>query len=214
MSLDRWRCHTQRFGFRQHFSIAPWSDFMETHWGNGCQFYVTPVAPGKVCCVLMSRDPHLRIAGALPLFPELARRLAATAGSSSERGAATGKRLLHRVTRGNIALVGDAAGCADPITGQGLRLAFLQAEALAAALERGDLDYYEQAHRSMMRQPSIMGDLMHTLDRWPRLRQRAIPALAARPDLFGNLLALHVGEGSLSRMAATATALCWGVIAQ
>jgi flavin-dependent dehydrogenase len=212
--LDKVRRETHRFGFRQHYRVAPWSEFMEIHWGAGCQFYITPISGDEICLVLMSHDPHLRLRDALQLFPELKRRFPERLASTAERGSPAGIHLFRRVTCGNIALVGDASGSADAITGEGLCLAFQQAESLARALEHSDLEAYEKDHRSLMRRPALMGDLMLALDRWPRLRQRAIPALAAKPLLFENLLKLHVGEASFPRTAATAAALCWGVMVQ
>ena len=32
--LDRGRPQETRFGFRQHFRVAPWTDFVEVHWGR------------------------------------------------------------------------------------------------------------------------------------------------------------------------------------
>jgi flavin-dependent dehydrogenase len=46
-----------------------------------------------------------------------------------------------------VALVGDASGSVDAITGEGLCLLFQQAVALAAALEAGDLALYQAEHR-------------------------------------------------------------------
>src|SRR5215468_2113131 len=42
-SLDAASCGSCRFGFRQHYRISPWTDFVEVHWGTQCQVYVTPV---------------------------------------------------------------------------------------------------------------------------------------------------------------------------
>jgi flavin-dependent dehydrogenase len=212
--LDRLRRHTSRFGYRQHFPVAPWSEYMEIHWSDGCQLYVTPVSSDQICVVLVSRDPHFRLGQALPRFPELAQRLRGRPPVSAERGSPAGTRLFPRVTRRHIALVGDASGSVDAITGEGICLAFQQAESLALALEQGDLTLYEKAHRALIRRPALMGDLMLALDRWPGLRRRAMPALAGQPDLFRNLLAFHVGEAGLRRTAATAAAFCWGVLTQ
>ncbi len=55
-------------------------------------------------------------------------------------------RRLHRVTSGNIALIGDASGSVDAITGEGLALCFRQALELAGALKAEDLALYERAH--------------------------------------------------------------------
>src|SRR5262249_26606450 len=37
-----------RWGMRQHFAVAPWSDYVEVHWGPGVEAYVTPVAGDEV----------------------------------------------------------------------------------------------------------------------------------------------------------------------
>jgi flavin-dependent dehydrogenase len=109
------------------------------------------------------------------------------------RGALTGTIRLQRVTRGNIALVGDASAAIDAITGDGLALAFRQAVALGEALRHGELASYEGRHRSICRAPFLMARLLLLLDRRESLRKIALQALAARPRIFGGLLAAHVG---------------------
>jgi menaquinone-9 beta-reductase len=166
---------------------------VEVHWGAGCQIYVTPVARDEVGIALISRNPKLRVREALRQFPELKARLEGAAESSAERGAVTAMRRLRRVVRENIALVGDASGSVDAITGEGLSLGFHQALALADAMECGDLAVYEAAHRRLARRPRLMANLLLTMDRWPGLRAVAFPAMAAFPRLFEGLLAIHVG---------------------
>jgi menaquinone-9 beta-reductase len=210
--LDGFRRNTRRFGFRRHFQIAPWTDHVEIHWGNDCQIYVTPVAPDEVGVALLSRDPKLRVMEALAQFPTLASRLEGAPESSSERGALTGSRRLIRTTRSNVALIGDASGSVDAISGEGLCLGFRQALALADAMERRDLSRYESAHRRLALRPRFMADFMLTMDRWPWLRARALPALAAHPDLFGGLLAMHVGAARKADFAANCIALGWRML--
>ena len=192
--LDDMVHDSRRFGFRQHFRIAPWSDYIEVHWGSGCQIYVTPVAHDEVGIALLSRDSKLRVAEALGLFPALFSRLSGAESSSSERGAVTTMRRLRKVTSGNVALAGDASGSVDAITGEGLCLGFHQALALAEALEQGDLSLYEEQHRRLARRPRFMANLLLTLDRWPLVRHAAFPVLSAYPRIFESLLALHVGS--------------------
>src|SRR5699024_5213690 len=38
----------RRFGLRRHFRSAPWTDFVEVHWGRGVEAYGTPVAADEV----------------------------------------------------------------------------------------------------------------------------------------------------------------------
>jgi menaquinone-9 beta-reductase len=190
--LDASHRNTRRYGFRRHYRTAPWSEHMEIHWGADAQIYVTPVAANEVCVVLMARDPHLRLDDAIPHFPEIARR---TAGVpfGQERGSVTATRRLKATTRGNVALIGDASGSVDAITGEGLCLLFQQSLALAEALERDDLSRYETAHRKIGRRPEFMADLMLLLDGRRRLRRAALSTLSAHPGLFARMLALHVG---------------------
>ncbi|MDQ1473702.1 MAG: hypothetical protein QOJ99_5182, partial [Bryobacterales bacterium] len=129
--LDRYRHNSRRFAYRQHFSMAPWTDSMEIHWADGCQIYITPTSANEVCAALISRDPHLRLNEALNRhFPALRARFDDTPASSRERGATTSMVRLCNVARGNVALIGDASGSVDAITGEGICLTFRQAAAL------------------------------------------------------------------------------------
>ena len=204
--------HSRRYGFRRHYRVAPWSDLMEVHWGDRCQFYLTPVSDSELCLVLISRDHRMRPEHALPQFPQLARRLAAAGAASDERGGVSTTRRLRGVCSGNVALVGDASGGVDAITGEGLCLLFQQSEALADALAAGDLRQYQAAHRRLRRRPQLMADLMLLLDRHERLRGRVLRAFAARPHLLGRMLALHVGEPSILHSAANGLALGWEML--
>ena len=191
--LDAFRRETLRYGFRRHYDIAPWSEFMEIHWGDACQFYITPVARNSICIVLISPDPHLRLNEALPLFPELNRRLPASAVITHERGAVSATRRLERVCSSRVALVGDASGSVDAITGEGLCLLFQEAGAAADAMASGDLAGYERAHRRISRRPRLMSKLMLLMAHRRGIRRGVIGAMAAHPPLFQRMLALHVG---------------------
>jgi flavin-dependent dehydrogenase len=204
--------NSRRFGFRRHYRIAPWSEYMQIHWGLECQLYLTPVGAEEVCAVLISRYPRLRLVDALPQFPEVAERLRSAALVTPERGGVTASRRLKAVHRGNLALVGDASGSVDAITGEGLCLLFQQAVALAAALEAGDLEAYAAEHRRIGRRPEFMADLMLMLDGRPRLRARTLRAMAARPALFARMLAMHVGELSTFDFLTNGLALGWQML--
>ncbi len=183
----------RRYGFRRHFAVAPWTPYMELHWSKRAQLYMTPVAHDEVCVALISRDPRLRLREAMKLFPQMEDRLRGAAGSDSEQGAVTASRRLHRVTRGNVALVGDASGSVDAITGQGLSLSFQQGAVLADAMAAGDLSRYERAHPRLMRRPRLMAGLMLTLDGRGWLQNLALRGMDLWPRSFAALLEFHVG---------------------
>ncbi len=203
---------SNRFGFRRHYKIAPWSEYVEIHWNIGCQFYITPVAHDEICLVLMSRDSHLRIDEALPRFPALFQRLGHLTPATSERGSFAATRRLKKVAAGHVALIGDASGTVDAITGEGLCMAFQQALALADAMEAGNLNLYCQEHARLARRPLFMAEFMLLMDRSSILRQRVFRAFSHRPELFARILASHVGKVNIPQFAATAAALGWEIV--
>jgi flavin-dependent dehydrogenase len=202
----------RRIGLRQHFTCRPWSDLVEVHWANRCQAYVTPVGPDAICVALLGRASGPRFADLPTLFPVLARRLADAEPVGDVRGAASQSTRLRAVTSGRIALVGDASGSVDAVTGEGLALAFRQASALGDALAAGDLARYEADHRRIVRMPHIMARALLLLDGSDSLRQRALRALAARPASFDHLLGLHVGGRRPSGLSRDLVGLAWRLV--
>ena len=199
---------------RRHYRIRPWTDYMEIHWGERAQAYVTPISGEEVCVVVMAEEAgQANFEEALEGLPELREQLAGAELSSRERGAITAMYSLPRVSRRNVALVGDASGGVDAITGEGLRLAFRQASALADAMEAGDLGQYERAHKRLARRPIWMGKLMLQLGRNSRLRGRAMEILSARPELFARLLAIHAGQAKPGEWVAAGAQLGWELLA-
>ncbi|HYM06270.1 MAG TPA: FAD-dependent monooxygenase [Terriglobales bacterium] len=210
--LDVHQKMEQRFAFRRHYRVAPWAEFMELHWGTRCQIYVTPVAADEVCVALISRDPGLRLEEAISEFPEVAERLRGAEYGSAERGAISVTRRLARVCNGRVALIGDASGGVDAITGEGLCLAFKQADLLGTCLASGNLAPYQAGHRALARRPAMMARLMLLLERRERLRRRVMRAFVAEPKLFARLLATHVGAVSAMDFAANGLALGWKLL--
>jgi flavin-dependent dehydrogenase len=189
---ERPRYERIRFGCRQHFAVSPWTDFVEVYWGSSCQITVTPVGPAEICLAATSGNPRMKLHDALREVPELAARIAGAAPSSRERGSVTALRRLKKVCGSRFALVGDASGSVDPVTGEGLGLAFRQAEALSSALFDNQLHRYPSAHEDIGRIPRRMARLMLLMDAHPSLRSRALHALAADPHLFSAFLNVHI----------------------
>ncbi len=190
---------SRRFGFRRHFRVQPWSENVEVHWGTRGQAYVTPVGQDELCIATIAADPKVRMDEVLTSIPFLKEKLDGMDTSSTHRGAVTTTRRLRKVARGRIALIGDASGSADAITGEGLAMVFRQSQLLARAIERGDLDCYAAGHPAILKMPMTMAKVMLTMDRWPSFRDRAIRALANEPALFSRLLGVHMGEETLPR---------------
>ncbi len=190
------------------------AEFMELHWAPGCQIYVTPVSPREVCVALISRNPSLRLEEALSAFPQVAKRLVGSEHGSVERGAVSVTRRLARVCRGKVALVGDASGGVDAITGEGLCLAFRQSALLADCMTSGDLALYEKGHRALSHRPLLMARMMLLMENRDRLRARVMRAFVTRPKLFERMLAAHVGAASPLESAANGLALGWRLLTE
>jgi menaquinone-9 beta-reductase len=212
--LDKAVRRQQRNATRRHYRVRPWTEYVEIHWGARSQAYVTPISPEEVCIVIIAGSTEdANFETALAGLPELRERLAGAEMVGRERGAITAMHTLHCVSRGHVALVGDASGSMDAITGEGLRLGFRQAQALADALASSDLSLYEGAHRRLARRPLWMGQLMLHLGRNAWLRGRSMRALQGRSDLFERLLAIHVGHATPTHMLAAGARLSWQFLA-
>jgi flavin-dependent dehydrogenase len=210
--LDAYSHTKLRYAFRRHYRVAPWNDRMEIHWGKRCQGYATAVSRDQVCVAIASSNPSLRLESALTEFPELAARLRGAEPTSTEMGAISTNRTLRRVWKKNIALIGDASGTVDAITGEGLGLAFSQALALANCLKTNTLIGYQAAHRRLALRPSLMARLMLALDGRPIVQQRTLQVFRKHPEIFRRLLALHVGALSPIHLAADGLTLGWGLL--
>ena len=198
--LDRGPARGARFGIRRHFTIKPWTDLVEVHWTDGCEAYVTPVGPGTVGVALLWPQQATTFDQLLGLFPRLADRLQGAPVESTDRGAGPLEQRCRAVVRGNLALLGDASGSLDAITGEGLTLAFHQAHALVAAIQAGDLKSYADAHRRLRREARFVTRLVLFAEGRPRPRRRMVRALAADPPLFSRMLEILVTRLPLSSL--------------
>ena len=193
----------KRFCFRRHYQVRPWTDFVEVYWAAGCQMIVTPTSRQEVGVAVFSRDPRLRVERALACFPALAEKIYGATPTSKEMGEVTSLAHLPAVTRGRLALAGDASGTVDAITGYGLSLSFLQALCLAQAMQQGSLAQYESAHRKIATVPAAMTRLMLVMEKSDWVRRRTLRLLQNKPALFSRLLSIHTGDLPPSSLGTT-----------
>lgn len=213
VGLDRESRNSFRYGFRRHYMTKPWSDFVEVHWTAKGQLYITPVSGQEVCVAMVTRDRNVRVEDAIAECPTVPAALRHATSSTREQGSLSASLRLKAVARGSSALIGEASGSVDSVTGEGMSLAFRQALELAKALREGDLSQYQSAHQKLMRLPTMMADLMLLMDRRHILRRRALSAFARKPELFGRLLAIHTGNASPFALGLRGTtALGWHML--
>ena len=174
----------KRFGVRRHYAMPPWSDMVEVHLGKNCEAYVTPVGANRVGVALLSSQGSAKYDVLLAQFPQLAACVADAPADSSDAGAGPLHQEAHQMVTGNLALVGDASGFGDPLTGEGISLAFGSALNLVDAIEAEDLSQYARAQHALMRryQGSVAFALFFT--QRPRLRRLVVRLFRRFPRLF------------------------------
>ncbi len=173
----------RRFGVRQHFAVAPWSDLVEVTYLPDAELYITPVDERTVGVAMLAPRP-LDLQAALAQTPELRERLAGAAEASTLRGAGALRQRTRARTAGRVALVGDASGYVDALTGEGLRVGLAQAEVLADCLARDDLPSYERAWARSTRDFRVLTAGLLAAATSPA-RGLIVPAAAALPRVFG-----------------------------
>jgi flavin-dependent dehydrogenase len=180
----------RRYGARRHYRLTPWSALVEVHWAKGAEAYVTPVSDDEVGVAFLWHERAPSWEEMLSRFPHLEPRLRGAEPLSSIQGAGPFRRRPRRVSAGRLALVGDASGYVDAITGEGVAIAFECARALALSLREGGLSSYAKAHRRILRPYRRMAELALALASNPRLRRGVVSALSGRSVLFERLLNL------------------------
>ncbi|MGV8042323.1 MAG: NAD(P)/FAD-dependent oxidoreductase [Thermoanaerobaculaceae bacterium] len=183
-----------RTGVRRHYTIEPWTDLVEVYWAPGAEAYVTPVGPRRVGVAILWSGGANTFDALLARFPGLGARLGRAPTQSRDMGGAGFGAVPRAVATDRVALVGDAAGSVDPITGVGVTLALREARVLVEALAARRPRRYVAAHRGIVRPIRAMARLLLVLTRHHRLRRGAIRALAADPALFGRLVGLNAGQ--------------------
>lgn len=185
LSVSRSGLH--RWGIRRHFACQPWTDLVEVHWCRDAEAYVTPIGQREVGIAILSsrRAPY---GEQLAEFPMLSARLAGARPSSPPRGAGPLRQRPSRRTLGRVALVGDAAGYVDAITGEGIAVGLAAAEVLVGCLVRNDLSAYDASWRRLSRRYRILTTGLLWAASHPPLRRRIVPMAARFPPLYGAIV--------------------------
>jgi flavin-dependent dehydrogenase len=202
-----------RFGVRRHLRLPPEGNRVEVIFGARAEAYVTPLGREEVGVALLwegaTRGFDDLLATRFP--PAVAARFAGAEALSRDRGAGPFRQRTRGVVAdGRVALVGDAAGYVDALTGEGLSLGFREARALAAALADGEPGRYARESRRLRRVPETITKLALFAARRPALAERMVAALGRDPALFSRLLgALAAGAPAREIGVAPALRFLW-----
>jgi flavin-dependent dehydrogenase len=192
----------RRFGLRRHLWRPGDGDAVEVHLGDRCEAYLTPAGQGRLGVALLFEEAAPGgFDGLLARFPALRARLAGLAPASEELGAGPFARTARTCVLDRLALLGDAAGSLDALSGEGLSLALAAAldlaalapAALAAGARREHLLAYQRAWRRRWRTAWGATAALLAVARRPVLRRALIGLCAREPRPLARLVAAAVG---------------------
>jgi flavin-dependent dehydrogenase len=135
-SIRRWSKLEQRerslkrYGMRKHYKIKPWSSHVEVHFHNGVEAYVTPCGFETINITFLWNKAggdkcKISFEGLLEHFPDLKFRLNGIEALSKELAIGPLAQTCISPISDGVALVGDASGYLDAITGEGNSMAIL-----------------------------------------------------------------------------------------
>lgn len=191
----------RRSGARRHFAVRPWSECVEVHLADGAEAYVTPCGAAQVGVALLwtgQLPKRLGYDGLLrQKFPMLAAQL--TGREAGEvKGAGPFLQRARRLAQGRLALLGDAGGYVDALTGEGLAMGFAAAEDLASALLAApdggrSMRAWEVRQRARFCRYELTARALLGLVRRPAVRRRVMGWMGQRGDAASTLLGWTVG---------------------
>lgn len=183
LGLDGRPSPRRRYGLRRHYRLAPWTSYVEVHWAESVEAYVTPVAGDVVGVALLtsargSFDDHLTRFAALRVRLRDAAPLGDVLGAGPLR-----QRARSRVV-GRVLLVGDAGGYVDALTGEGVAMAVAQARAAIAAILDDAPMHYERDWHTITRRYRLLTASLLGATRLNPVRRALVPTAERLPGVF------------------------------
>jgi flavin-dependent dehydrogenase len=219
LGVRRPRAWLDRIALATRYRAAGLRDEAEAYLLDDGFFAAAPVDGGLLSLNLVVDRSAYRAAGLRPAaflqrrlaqVPALRERLAGAERVEDVRGIGPLSQRTTRQVFDGAALVGDACGYVDPITGEGIFLALrgseLLAESLVSALHAGRSDAaalaaYARARRRVLEPRELLGLALQRGLRHPRWVDLALALLAARPALCDLLVSLAGDYVPLAELA-------------
>ena len=177
----------RRIGFSTHADGIETGGRVEVRFCRDGELYL---APGGLAAALMRAD-RFRAVDDGDAFRHLGLSITPTSPvlSMSPLGLD-----VREIVRGNLLLIGDAAGAPDPITGEGMSLALRSALVAAEAIARGRLEEYAAWRREEGDAVRRFGRLLLAMG---RRAKTFVPRLRRRPEVLAQLVEVAVGRRRL-----------------
>ena len=183
LGLDGRPSPRRRYGLRRHYRFAPWTSYVEVHWAESVEAYITPVA-GDVVGVALLTSSQGSFADHLAWFPSLRARLGDAAPLGDVLGAGPLRQRARSRVAGRVLLVGDAGGYVDALTGEGVAMAVMQARAAVAAILDHDPMRYEHDWHTITRRYRLVTAALLGATRLKPMRRALVPTAERLPGVF------------------------------
>lgn len=195
----------QRIGARVHYDIEPWSELVQVYWKDHIEAYITPVASNTVEFAfiwdnkMVKPQAEYRLdKGLKKLFPELFEKVKGNKELSKLRSIGPIAVSSKRIFRNRVILLGDAYLYLDGITGEGISIAFKEAQYLADSIERYGEDftkYYDKEVKKITNNYLKMTHVALLFSYYPFLRKIVFPFISNK--FFSHLLEANMGREKL-----------------
>ncbi|WP_372368475.1 NAD(P)/FAD-dependent oxidoreductase [Candidatus Uabimicrobium sp. HlEnr_7] len=202
----------KRWGGRQHFAVTPWSPYVEIRWRKGIEAYVTPSGENRVEIAFLWEREKLKprkkdwFGSLLELFPDLYEKVRDCKELSKAQGIGPLAVGCSSAVDDRIILIGDAQVYLDGITGEGISMAFEQAEIVSEELpqlliddrlQKKDLQVLAKKFKKPVRRYVLLTRLALLLTRYPVLRRGAMRSLSRSSTCFQHFLESNMGAKPL-----------------
>jgi len=210
---QRFKIQPNRMGARVHVEMEPWDENVQVWWQDGIECYVAPSSNNCVefnfgwdhDVIKPQRIPGKNLEeGLFSFFPNLREKALGFKRVSQMRSWGPLPHKALHLQKGRVALIGDAAFFYDQITGEGISLAFVQAEILAKTIK--DWNTIEGRETFLYEIDKVANHYFQVtalamfFTRHPKLRSLMIWLLGRSPELFSHLLHTNMGEYSLYKI--------------
>jgi flavin-dependent dehydrogenase len=207
--LDGRARRSPRLGLRAHFRLAagkPVPPLVEVFVAAGREIYVTPLPDGQVAVAALTAEHDGNARALFPRWTAEHPALAALLEGAEQITELAGQMPLESRARAGVrpglALIGDAAGFIDPVTGSGMAQALVSAELLATQVARAPgvldaawerLEEFDRRRRLLLRDGALLTRVVLALASRPALARPTLRLMHARPSLYQHLVAVAGG---------------------
>jgi flavin-dependent dehydrogenase len=189
----------RRVGMSTHLAgVEGLGDRVEVFFHPVGEVYLAPSGDGEALVAALVYQRTFRrdaLTFLLRDIPELRARTAHAEMTTPLLASAPLGLHVPRVVDRNLLLIGDAAGAPDPITGDGMAMAFASVKPAADAIVSGDLAAYDRVRLATGKRSERLGRLLLRL---ARFQGRAAKTLMTRPALVPTLLDVAIARRPLN----------------